>query len=93
LSKKKTEVTVLGHKFTVKTDNPEDFVSKVAIYVNEKLEEVKGHTKTATSLNVALMTCLNIAEEYLKFKEERGRMKGKVEERIQGLIEQIESQL
>ena len=93
MSKKNIKVSIFNHDFTVKTDNDQAFVEEVAKYVNEKLDLVKGQTKSASSINVALLACLNIADEYLKFKQERGRMKGKAEKKIQGLIELIEAQL
>ena len=93
MPKKPVEVAIFNHKFTVKTDNPEDFVESVADYVNQTLETVKRQTKTATSIHIALLACLNIAEEYLKFREERGRMKKRHEKKIQELVELINLQL
>ena len=93
MSKKTIEVSIFNHKFSVKTDNNEAFVAQLATYVNEKVEEVKKQAKQTPSINVALLACLNIAEEYLKFKQERGRIKDKTEKKVRDLIDLIDVQL
>ena len=49
--------------------------------------------KSVPTIDTVLLACMNIADEYLKFKEERGRMEGKVEKRIQDLIGLIDKEL
>jgi len=93
LQKKPIEVVIFNHKFTVKTDNDKAFVEQVATYVNEKIKEVKKMGKSVPTIDTVLLACMNIADEYLKFKEERGRMEGKVEKRIQDLIGLIDKEL
>ena len=57
------EIKVFGQVYTVKTDAKEDHIQKVAQYVNEKMDEVTKNTKSVSSLNVAILTALNIADE------------------------------
>ncbi len=64
------EIKVFGHVYTVKTDTDEDHIQKVAQYVNEKMDEVIKNTKSVSSLNVAILTALNIADDLIKEKSE-----------------------
>ena len=65
------EIKVFGQTYTVKTDAEEDYIQEVAKYVNEKMEEVLKKTKSVSTLNVAILTALNIADDLLREKEKR----------------------
>ena len=60
------EIKVLGQTFTVKADAGEPHIQEVAQYVNEKIDEILTKTKSVSSLNVAVLAALNIADDLLK---------------------------
>lgn len=66
------EVKILEQKFVLKTDNDESHVKRVADYVNKIFHNIKGHSNTLTTQNVAILAALNIAEE-LFAREDRHR--------------------
>jgi cell division protein ZapA len=88
--KKSYEVILLNQKFNLKSDSTDKYVQKVADYVNKKLFDIQENTKSVSSLNVALLAALNIADDYFKIKTvERDKIdkaKGKIKE-IVGLID------
>jgi cell division protein ZapA len=84
------EIRVFGQTYTVKTDAEEDYIQDVAKYVNEKMEEVLKKTKSVSSLNVAILTALNIADDLLKEKEKRIALLREVEAKSGDLVEKIE---
>jgi len=88
--KKAIEVTIMGQKFLVKSESNEDYVAKVAGYVDGKVNEVLNNTKAVASMQVALLTAMNIADEFLKFRSEKADRLGKVEKKIQDMIELID---
>ncbi len=65
------EIKVFGQTYTVKTDAEEEHIQEVAQYVNEKVNEVLKKTRSVSSLNVAILTALNIADDLLKEREIR----------------------
>jgi cell division protein ZapA len=83
------EIKVFGQTFSVKTDSDEDHLQAVAQYVNEKMEEVLKKTRSVSSLNVAILTALNIADDLLKEKEERKALLREVEDKSKDLVEKI----
>jgi len=83
------EIKVFGQTFSVKTDSDEDHLQAVAQYVNEKMEEVLKKTKSVSSLNVAILTALNIADDLLKEKEQRKALLREVEDKSKDLVEKI----
>ncbi|MCP5468683.1 MAG: cell division protein ZapA [Deltaproteobacteria bacterium] len=66
--KKSYQVEIYNQKFNVKSDTDEKHVQKVADLVNKTIFEIKKNTNSVSSLNVALLTALNIADEYYKLK-------------------------
>ena len=84
------EIKVFGQTYTVKTDAEEDYIQEVAKYVNEKMEEVLKKTKSVSSLNVAILTALNIADDLLREKEKRTALLREVEAKSKDLVEKID---
>ncbi|HPQ80838.1 MAG TPA: cell division protein ZapA [bacterium] len=91
--KKTTEVSIMGQKFMVKSDSNDDYVDEVAQFVDQKINEVIQNTKSVASLNVAILAAMNIADEYFRFRRDRGEKFQTVEKKIQDLIELIDIQL
>ncbi|MFH0800178.1 MAG: cell division protein ZapA [Pseudomonadota bacterium] len=91
--KKTTEISIMGQKFMVKSDSDDDYVGEVAKYVDQKIDEVIQNTKSVASLNVAILAAMNIADEFLRFKRDRGAKFAAVEKRVKDLIELIDIQL
>jgi cell division protein ZapA len=84
------EIKVFGQTYTVKTDAGEDYIQEVARYVNEKMEEVLKKTKSVSTLNVAILTALNIADDLLKEKEKRIAFLREIEVKSRDLVEKID---
>ena len=83
------EIKVLGQTYTVKTDSDENHIQEVARYVNEKIEEILRKTKSVSSLNVAILTALNIADDLLKEKEKRLALLKEVGIKSKDMVEKI----
>ncbi|MGQ9647454.1 MAG: cell division protein ZapA [Thermodesulfobacteriota bacterium] len=83
------EIKVFGQTFSVKTDSDVDHIEAVARYVNEKIDEVLKKTRSVSTLNVAILTALNIADDLLKEKERRKALLKEVEAKSRDLVEKI----
>jgi cell division protein ZapA len=83
------EIKVFGHVYTVKTDTGEEHIQRVAQYVNEKMDEVVKNTKSVSSLNVAILTALNIADDLIKERTKRLALLQEVEQKSKDLVEKI----
>lgn len=84
------EIKVFGQTYTVKTDADESHILEVARYVNEKVDEVLKKTKSVSTLNVAILTALNIADDLIRERAKRIALLKEVEARSKGLVEKIE---
>ena len=87
------EIKIFGQTYTVKTDEEEDYIRRVAQHVNEKMEEVLRKTRSVSTLNVAILTALNIADDLLREKDRREALAKEVEIKSRDLVEQIEMKM
>ncbi len=84
------EIKVFGQTYTVKTDAEEEHIQAVAQYVNAKMEEVLKKTRSVSTLSVAILTALNIADDLLKEREQRKALLQEVDKKTKDLVRQIE---
>ena len=87
------EIKVFGQTYTVKTDAKEDHIQAVAQYVNEKISEVLKKTRSVSSLNVAILTALNIADDLLREKDKRRALLHEIETKSRDLAEKIDIEI
>jgi len=90
--KKTFEVTLLSQKFQLKSDSDEKYVQRVADYVNKKLFDVQEKTKSVSSLNVALLAALNIADDFFRMKVERKEKVDRARHKVKEIMSMVERQ-
>ena len=79
------EVTILGQKYTIKGDAQEDYIRKLAAFVDGKLKEVYASSPSITPLRAAILASLNIADELHKLQEAEESIARTIEERANAL--------
>lgn len=90
---KSIEVNIFGHDYTVKTDADTEYIQEIASYVDEKMGEIVRNTKTVSTLNVAILAALNIADDFFKEVKKREKLMAEVEHRSEEIVKTIDSQL
>ena len=60
----------MGQRLMVKSEESEEHVRKVARYVDEQIRQL-ADTRFASTLDLALVTALNIASEYWKLQHQQ----------------------
>ncbi len=91
--KRTMEVMIMGQKFVIKSESDDDYVVKVAQFVDRKINEVMQNTRSVASLNVAILGAMNIADEYFKYQRDKNDKLQKVEKKVSDLIELIDLQV
>ena len=90
---KSLKVSILNQTLTIATDEPEEHVKKVASYVNEKIKEIQSSSQTASSLNIALLVCLNIGDELIRQKKDHKTRSKEATKKLDDLLEIVDLQL
>lgn len=91
--KKNFEVTLFNQKFQLKSDADERHVQRVADYVNQKLFDIQEKTKSVSSLNVALLAALNIADDFFKDQSAHKAQNEKFKSKVDAMINSLNSRL
>jgi len=93
--KRAVAVRIRGQEFRVLSDDDEAWLQRVAGYLDETMATVEERTGTVDSLDVALLTALNLARELVEIREREpiANAKGPEANRLRRLIELAESAL
>lgn len=82
-------VRIAGHDYKIRSDGDDDALLRIAGYVDRAMQRVRERTGTVDSLDVAVLTCLNLSREILALHDHRS---GAIpDERLRILIERVES--
>ncbi len=87
---KPVEVTILGQKFVVKSESDEAYVREVASFVDQRMNDILQKTKSVSNLNVAILSAMNIADEFFSFKKKKEQSIQTVTKKMEEMIELID---
>jgi len=86
-------VEIFGQQYVLKSGFPEEQVREVANYVDGKMKEVAEGTRTVDTLHLAILTALNIAQDYLQEQKGREELLQRLQENTERLNEFIASHM
>ncbi len=90
-------VNIRGQEFRIRTDDDDASLQRVASCLNDTMATVERQTGTVDSLQLALLSALNLARELVEFRERGGARAPSVPsvdpKRLASLIEFTESAL
>ena len=69
-SKTKAVIRIQGNDYTIASSESEEFVQRVAYYINKKFDEISARNKKLSTTLIATFASMNIAEEYLKTSDD-----------------------
>ena len=87
------EVVVLGKRIRIRSDGDDDYIREVAEYVNEKMDEVLKASQTTTTLNVAILAAMNIADDYFRVQGKSRAMTHEISEKVDRIIDYIDEKI
>ncbi|MBI2609038.1 MAG: cell division protein ZapA [Deltaproteobacteria bacterium] len=93
MSKKVCEISILGNKYTIKSEETQNRVKEIEDYVNQQLQEVLKKSKSLSVQNATILAALNIAGEYFKLKEQQQTYHNGVLKRSKEVLGWIDNQL
>ena len=90
---KTVEVSILGQRLKVRTDEGTEYIKDLAAFVDEKLGEVKKKTRAVSTHSLAMLAALNIADELFKARERQQQVKAEMKERVDKILKLVRSGL
>ena len=76
-----TEVYILGQKYSIRGDAPEEYIRELAAYVDKKLKDVYSAVPNITPVKESILAALDIADELHKLKNQQDEMTRHIEEK------------
>ncbi|MCX5905648.1 MAG: cell division protein ZapA [Deltaproteobacteria bacterium] len=86
-------IEILGREYFVKSNEGEERVKEIGDYVNRKIKEIAEGSKTVSTLNVAILVALNIAEDYFKAMEDQQQFENNIARKTSQIVDMINMQM
>ena len=94
MKSKVVKVTILGQDYVVRSTAGQQYLERVANYVDEKMEEIKASgIDDSQQLRIAVLAAMNITDELFTYKKEKKRFVDKVEAKTVAITEFIENRI
>jgi cell division protein ZapA (FtsZ GTPase activity inhibitor) len=95
LAKRSVTVLISGQEYRIRSEADEAWLQRVAGYLDKAMSQVRERTGTVDTLDVAILTSLNLAREVLGLRARaESHREGEADvsdERLRGLIELAET--
>ncbi|MGB7998830.1 MAG: cell division protein ZapA [Anaerobacillus sp.] len=78
--KMRTTVEIYGEQYTIVGDKNHQHIREVSRLVDEKMNEIKGLNPYLDTKRLAVLTAVNIVNEYVMIKKELEEVKKKLRE-------------
>lgn len=87
------KVQIFGQTYAIRGDLDEEYVQKLAAYVDEKMRTIAGATATVDTQKLAVLAALAIADELHSTQEERGDREDMLREQAERCLTLVERAL
>jgi len=78
MEKMKTEVKICGKEYTIVSAESPEYMHKVAAYIDKKMSEILGANPNLPSSMAAILTAINVGDDYFKAMESADNMRVQV---------------
>lgn len=87
---KSTKIEIFGQYYNIKGDISENYLDELALFVDKKMRRIAEQSPLLDSLKLAILTCLNIADELLTLKKTLEDMNKEIEKRASEIIKSMD---
>ena len=88
------KVKISDQEYALKTSADEDYIQKVAQYINDKMKEVEtAGVDTNSQLRIAVLAAMNITAELFECKKKKNEVIEKVEAKALAISEFIQDKI
>ena len=81
-------VEIAGQRYPIRSTLDEQYVARLAVYVDEKMRAASDSTPTGDSLRLAVLAALNIADELFRCRDANRDRAGEIAQRA-GELERL----
>ena len=94
MKSKVVKVKISGQDYVVRSTAGQQYIERVAKYVDEKMQEIKASgIDDSQQLRIAVLAAMNITDELLTYKKEKKKFVEKVEAKAIAITEFVENRI
>jgi cell division protein ZapA len=87
------KIQIYGKTYSLKSSSSEVDAEEVAAYVDSKMKELANASSKTSTLDLAILAALNIAQELLELKNHAGEKDEAEEKKIRQLVAALDKEL
>ncbi|MBT5550872.1 MAG: cell division protein ZapA [Nitrospina sp.] len=87
------KIKIYGKTYSLKSSSSEVDAEEVAAYVDSRMKELAIARSKTSTLDLAILTALNIAQELMELKNQANSRQEVEGEKIQQLVEALDKEL
>ena len=89
------KINIYGTEYPIKSDaeTDPDYIKNVAEFVDKKMREIDENTQSKSSLKVAILAALNIADELFQERASKESLYGEMEDKIKNLSNKLDQSI
>lgn len=90
---KTIDVEIYGQRYTVSGDADEEYIRRLANFIDDQMRRVAEGMNTTTPSRLAVLTALNLAHQLFELEKKRVQGEADIERRMMSLMASIEEEV
>lgn len=86
-------VNIFGTEYPIRGDADPAYIKEVAEYVDRKMKEIAKNAPIHSSMKVAILAALNVADELFKERLEKEKLLSEMEHRVDEIADAIDKKI
>ena len=87
------KIQIFGKTYNLKSSSDKGETEEVAVYVDSKMRELAEMSSKTPTLDLAVLTALNIAQELIELQKQTDTKNQETEDKIGRLVAALENEL
>jgi cell division protein ZapA len=87
------KIEIFDQTYHVQADGDEAYLRELAAFVDEKMRMVAETTRQVDSMRVAVLSALNIADEFFSLRKRQQELEGPLRQRVRKCVNLVEKAL
>ena len=83
------KVAIYGQEYPIRGHGDEEYIRRVARYVDEKMTQIEDKTSVNSPARLAILAALNITDELFTLQKDREHLLSEFDEKTRALSEQL----
>ena len=88
-----TTVQIFGKEYPIVSDQNPEYIRRLADFVDGEMNKIADKAESSPVGRIAVLACLNIADNLIRAKDEKEKFIRIVEGRISNVIKMVEKKL